>query len=159
MQRRMVLIDIENFNGGNVDTLEKAAWCKQRIESLLNLQPHDQLVVGVDASCVFNVADIWTGSLIRCGYGPNGADLMLLREFDEKLVERFDECIIVSGDKIFTHAVARLRQMGQTVTVLAHPDSISPYLVNAASKVILSRDELPNWWGHVQILHDNIKSI
>ncbi len=35
MQRRMVLIDIENFNGGNVDTLEKAAWCKQRIVRLI----------------------------------------------------------------------------------------------------------------------------
>lgn len=78
---------------------------------------------------------------LRVRSGENGADLELLDVIEREGIEhRFDELALVSGDGIFTDAVARLGACGVKVTVAAWPESLSKCLRLAASKIVYLTD-------------------
>lgn len=69
--------------------------------------------------------------------GVNGADLELLDVLEnERIVGRFSDLVLVSGDAIFAESVAALGAQGVTVTVVARTEALSRRLRMAASQTI-----------------------
>ena len=136
--RRLVVVDLENVVGGLCRTEAMTRWGRRFLLDALDLRPHDQVVVGVDGETMHAVAWDWPGARIVLGrHMRNGADLALLDVLDEGLVRRFNEVALVSGDAIFTDAVASLTSQGIKVTVVAHENSLSLQLRLVASEVVL----------------------
>lgn len=63
---------------------------------------------------------------------------------NERVENRFDEVLLVSGDGIFADAVAHLGRCGVMVTVASWSTSMSARLRIAARKVVY----LDGWTGH-----------
>lgn len=79
----------------------------------------------------------WKGSRLVARSGENGADLALLEVLArERVEERFDEVVLVSGDGIFTDVVAALSAAGVHVTVVARREACSNRLRMAAARTL-----------------------
>lgn len=141
--RRLVVIDIENVVGGLCRTEDMTRWGRRFLQNALELRPQDQVVVGADGETMHAVAWDWMRARLVLGrHVKDGADVALLDVLDEDLPRRFDEVLLVSGDGIFTDAVATLTQQGVKVTVAAHECALSLQLrVVASDLLLLSRKE------------------
>lgn len=141
--RRLVVVDIENVVGGLCRTEGMTRWGRRFLQDALHLRPQDQVVVGADGETMHAVAWDWARARLVLGrHVKDGADVALLDVLDEDLPRRFDEVLLVSGDGIFTDAVAALTQQGVKVTVAAHECSLSLQLRLVASELLLlSREE------------------
>lgn len=127
--RRIVLIDIENIVGGAVTTLDQAQWAKQLFENRGVVNDSDQLIFGTCRLGAVNIGATWQSSRIVMQDGDDGADLALLNILEtEDLASRYDEVLIISGDHIFTDAIAALRADGVHVTVAGWADHLSAHL-------------------------------
>ena len=140
--RRIILLDIENFNGGPVATPSQARWCRRVLERWLELRPDDQVVIAADISTVTNVHQAWPKARILAGRCENGADLRLLEVMEESLPERFGEMILVSGDRIFAEKISELAGQGLPTRVYAHETSLSKRLKFAATTVTTTMNTL-----------------
>lgn len=134
--RRLVLIDVENFNGGPVQTTTQARWCRRMIDNWIKPVDGDIVVVAADVAAVTNVYAGWPSHRILSGYGHNGADLRLLEVMDENLAARFSEMVLVSGDRIFAEKVSWLAGQGLPTTVFSHQAGLAKRLAFAATKVV-----------------------
>lgn len=137
-ERRIVLIDAENANGGPLRTCAQAQWGRRVLTTTLGLQDGDQVVLACneDSTSVLNLFSAWgEGPRIVTGRGPNGADKALISVMHENLPNRFAELVLVSGDKIFAKRVAALAAQGLPTRVLSHPDLLSARLRIAATSI------------------------
>lgn len=134
--RRLILIDVENFNGGPVQTTTQARWCRRMIDNWIKPEEGDIVVVAADVAAVTNVYAGWSSQRILSGHGHNGADLRLLEVMDENLAARFSEMVLVSGDRIFAEKVSWLAGQGLPTTVFSHQAGLAKRLAFAATKVV-----------------------
>ena len=141
--RRLVVVDIENVVGGLCRTEAMTRWGHRFLQDALELRPRDQVVVGADGETMHLVAWDWRRARLVLGrHVKDGADVALLDVLGEDLARRFDEVVLVSGDGIFTDAVASLTSQGVRVTVAAHECALSLQLRLVASELLLlSREE------------------
>jgi hypothetical protein len=139
--RRLVVVDIENVVGGAVMASEQASSAHLSIEDAVGLADGEQVVIGTSHVGVLATGLGWRGPRIVVRSGENGADLALLEVLTgERVEERFDEVVLVSGDGIFTEAVGALGALGVRVTVVARADSCSNRLRLAAGRTVLLND-------------------
>lgn len=134
----MILVDVENANGGPVRTSGQSRWTRRVLLKALGAVAGDQIVVACngDRDSVLNVYAAWgTSARIVLGYGPDGADRALIEVMGENLPTRFDELVLVSGDGIFALPAATLAAQGLPTHVLAHPGRLSSALRLAATTV------------------------
>ena len=134
-RRRIVLIDIENVVGGLAAVRDYVSWAKVVVGESVPVKPGDQVVIGVGPTGLLDLACAWKGVRYVMRPGQNGADLALLDVLDENIADRFTEVVLVSGDGIFTHAIASLASRGVKTTVVAHANGLSRRLELAAAEV------------------------
>lgn len=136
--RRLVAVDIENVVGGAILTSANASWARHQIEKVIELRYDEQVVIGTSHIGVVSTRMGWDGPRIVMRSGPDGADLALLEVLQgERIAERFDELVLVSGDGIFAEVVARLAAEGVKTTVVAHHGGLSKRLRLAAANTFL----------------------
>jgi hypothetical protein len=141
-QRRLVLVDIENIAGGATRSAGQAIWATAVVREALKLDDADHVVVGISHSSLLEAGLAWPGIRLAVRSGPDGADRALLRVIDDENVSsRFNEVVIVSGDGIFSDAVASLGKNGVAVTVMAWSQACSRKLLVAASSVYYLDDQ------------------
>lgn len=140
--RRIILVDIENFNGQPVATPAQARWCERMLSQWLAIEPGDLVVIAADISTVTNVHQAWPKARILAGRYENGADLRLLEVMEESLPERFGEMILVSGDRIFAEKISELAGQGLPTHVYAHEAALSKRLKFAATTVTTTMNTL-----------------
>lgn len=117
---------------------------QRHLEDALSIDSSGDLVV---VACGRSSAELvgfeWQGPhrfVFRAGL--DGADLELLEIIcTEPIAERFSDLLLVSGDAIFTDAIAQLGAEGVNVTVASRPEAFSRRLRMAASNTILLRIE------------------
>lgn len=135
--RRLVLVDLENVVGGARMTVEDAAEARRLISRALRLSSAEQVIIGIGPTALLAAGLCWPGSRLVMGSGQDGADLALLDVLSsERVEERFDEVVVVSGDGIFSEAVAALGAHGIDVTVVALAGSCSKRLRLAAGRTL-----------------------
>jgi hypothetical protein len=133
-----VLVDIENVAGGAIMTVDEGQRARLSILRTGLIGTQDQIVVGTSHTGVLGAGLAWPRCRLVVRSGPDGADLALLSVIcDERIAERFDEVLLVTGDGIFAEAVAALGVAGVSVTVVARSDSCSKRLRMAASHLHL----------------------
>lgn len=148
--RRLVVVDIQNVLGGAVMAVEEAAQAYRSVQEAAGLREGEQVVIAASHIDAMAAGLGWPGQprlLVRSG--KDGADLALLDVLTtERVEERFDEVVLVSGDGILTDAVAALGRAGVAVTVVAHSDGCSKRLRMAASHtVFLSHQRIHHLGG------------
>lgn len=142
--RRLVVVDIENVAGGAVMTQAMAAWARAVVELALDVQEGEQVVIGTSHTGIFNAKSAWPCARVRARSRENGADIELLDVLTaERIEERFDEVVLVSGDHIFVEAIAALGGSGVSVTVASWAQSLSSRLRLAAANTV----HLDDWVG------------
>lgn len=118
-------------------TTEQASLAHLSVEDAVVLTGSEQVVIGTSHVGVVAAGLGWRGPRLVARSGENGADLALLEVLtEERVEERFDEVVLVSGDGIFTEAVAALAAVGVEVTVVAHPGRCSKRLRLAARHTV-----------------------
>ena len=140
-RRRFVAMDIENINGGAVDSkvLADNAW--REVAEAIGLCDDEQVVIGVGPSSLLAAGMSHPSARLVMGRGISGADKALVEVLsDDRLAERFDEIVIVSGDGIFADVAAWLATEGTDVTVVSREGSLSRRLRLAAGAVVLLPD-------------------
>jgi hypothetical protein len=136
--RRLVVVDIENVAGGAVVSLGLARWARDTVVSALQIRHEDQVVVATSHIGFLNTSAAWPSARIKVRSGRDGADVELLQVLmSERVEERFDEVLLVSGDGIFASTVARLGGRGVGVTVASWNESLSARLRLATGRVVL----------------------
>jgi hypothetical protein len=134
--RRIYLIDIENVAHGACLTTEIAASAMEAVLAVVPPRHGDLVVIGTCHLGLLSVATAYPTARRLMGSGPDGADLALLEEMTQHMVDRFDELVLVSGDHIFADGVAWLAARGLPTTVVSHPDSLSRQLRMAATDIV-----------------------
>ncbi len=139
--RRLIVVDVENVVGGAVVTRRAAAWAYWLVKRALGLRPDEQVVVGVSHRSALETGLAWPGARLVVRSGLDGADRALIDVLsDENISERFSELVLVSGDGIFTDAIAALAAQGVHVTVAAHPTGLAKRLRLAAGRTVVLAD-------------------
>lgn len=138
-RRRLVLVDIENVAGGEIKMAQQVHNVQRTLTDAAFFDSEVDHVVVASGRASAEVAGFaWSGKrrfLFRPGI--DGADLALLTILEtERIAERFSDVLLVSGDAIFTDAVAKLATQGVCVTVASRPESFSRRLRMAASRDI-----------------------
>lgn len=143
--RRVVLVDIENVAGGAILSPDMAEWAHGVIDRTLGGLESDQIIIGTCHLGLVEVKRPWPRARAVVRSGQDGADLALLDVLrTERLAERFDEVVLVSGDGIFAKPVAELEEAGVAVTVSAWSFGLSTRLRLAAGRVV----SLDGWHEH-----------
>jgi hypothetical protein len=137
--RRLVLIDIENVAGGTITVCEQVHDAQAALTGALALDDGvDHIVVACGRDSATCTGFAWEGNR-RFVFRPgiDGADLKLLEILEtENIADRYSEVLLVSGDGIFTDAVATLERQKVAVTVVSRPEALSRRLRLAASNTI-----------------------
>lgn len=138
--RRLILVDIENFNGQPIRSSAQVKWCKKMLNLWLDIKYGEIVVIATDKGSFFTVNVGWEGPRVLMGMGPDGADIRLVDEIESMNLGQFDEIALVSGDGIFADPVARAAELGVPTTVYTHRSQLSHRLRLAATEVHLSED-------------------
>lgn len=135
--RRLVAVDIENVIGGAALTEAQVVRARRSIEAAIGVRGDEHVVIGTSHCGLLAAGLGWRGSRLVVRSGASGADLALLEVLTgERIEQRFDEVLLVSGDGIFTAAVAALGAAGVRVTVVARPGTCSKRLRMATAHVL-----------------------
>ena len=117
---------------------EQAVAARRSIQQAASLDGSEHVVIGTSHVGAVSTGLGWPGPRLVVRSGENGADLALLDVLiEERVAERFDEVVVVSGDGIFTEAVASLGAAGLDVTVVAPSGHISKRLRLASRRTVL----------------------
>lgn len=138
--RRLILVDIENFNGQPIQSPEQAEWCKEMLTPWLNIKEDEITIIAADKSGILDVNVGWKGPRLLMGMGPDGADRRLIEEIEYMNFDQFDEIALVSGDEAFAAPVAYAAARGVPTTVYSHEIHLSRRLQLAASSVHFTED-------------------
>ena len=139
--RRLILVDIENFNGQPIRSSVQAKWCKKMITAWLDIKEGEIIIIAVDKTGILNVNAGWEGPRLLMGVGSDGADRRLIGEMAYMNPGQFDEIALVSGDGAFAEPVSRVAALGVPTTVYSHRTSLSSRLRLAATSVHFTEDE------------------
>lgn len=135
--RALHLIDVENLVGTGHPTAGDLNQVRQIYSALGIAEDLDHLVVACNPYVAVEVGCTWSTARLRVGHGPSGADHQLLDVLRyERVIERFDQVVIASGDGIFTDVTVMLESAGTPVTVVCRAESLALRLRMAASQVI-----------------------
>lgn len=138
--RRLILIDIENFNGSSIQSPAQAKWCKKMLTVWLGLKEGEIVVIASDKGGILDVNAGWKGPRLLAGIGADGADHRLIEEIMHMNLGQFDEIALVSGDGIFAEPVAHAAELGVPTKVYSHGFQLSTQLRLAAAEVHLAED-------------------
>jgi hypothetical protein len=146
--RRLVVVDIENAVGGAVMTVEQAATARRAVEVVAGLTGSEHVVIGTSHVGLIPSGLGWPGARLVVRSGADGADLALLSVLTgERIEERFERVVVVSGDGIFTDVVAALGASGVDVSVVARPRSCSRRLRLAAARTLYFEEQSTGFGG------------
>ena len=157
--RRMILVDIENFNGLPIQSAAQAKWCKKMLTLWLNIQEGEIVIIAADRSGIFHVNEGWNGPRLLVGLGHNGADLRLIEEIDRMNIGQFDEIALVSGGVIFADVVAKAADQGVPTTVYGHEGQISEHLQFTAAEVRYSQNGYTPAATVSTVIHANTNNV
>lgn len=146
LNRRLILVDIENIVGGGVSMASQIRAAQAAIEAAVGSRPSDHGVVACGRFSVDTVGFEWAGAhRLKFRSGIDGADLELLEVLEtERVGARFPEVVLVSGDGIFADAISSLALIsGTSTTVVTRADACSRRL-RMAAKNVLHLDFDPN---------------
>lgn len=138
--RRLILVDIENFNGQPIHSPEQAEWCKKMLTTWLNIKEGEIIIIAADKSGILDVNVGWKGPRLLMGTGPDGADRRLIEEIEYMNIGQFDEIALVSGDEAFAASVSQAAARGVPTTVYSHEIHLSRQLQLAAASVHVTED-------------------
>lgn len=129
-------------------TEEQASCARLRIAEAAGLHGGEHVVIATSHVGLMAAGLGWRGPRLVARSGENGADLALLDVLtEERVEERFDEVVLVSGDGIFTDTVVALGTAGVRVTVLARREACSRRLRMAAARTVLLDSSLVGMGG------------
>ena len=135
--RCLVAVDIENVVGGAVMTVAQASRAHLCIQETVGLRGDEHVVIGASHVGLIAAGLGWRGPRLVVRSGENGADLALLEVLSEERVEeRFEEVVLVSGDGVFTEVVVALGATGMRITVVARREACSKRLRMAAARTL-----------------------
>lgn len=138
--RRLILVDIENFNGQPIYSSAQAEWCKKMLTAWLNIKEGEITIIAADKSGILDVNVGWKGPRLLIGTGLDGADRRLIEEIEYMNIGQFDEIALVSGDGAFAAPVSQAAARGVPTTVYSHKDDLSQQLQLAATSVHFTED-------------------
>jgi hypothetical protein len=119
--RSVHLIDIENLMGGPHHPLTILHEAMGTYVEVAGVRVGDHVIVGANHRLGAEIKFAYPSVRLVVRGGADGADLALCEALaDERwIAERFDRIVIGSGDGIFVDAVARFRNLGLPVGVVA----------------------------------------
>ena len=134
--RALHLVDVENLAGGPDRAEHWLPTALHEYRAVAGVGVDDQVIAAADVTLwrrtAFDVAP-WR---YLPGYGPDGADLALLREAPpEYVAERFDRLVIGSGDHAFAPLAEAVADRGTEVVAVARPRQLSRALAEVATEV------------------------
>jgi len=133
-RRRLFIVDIENTVGNGVLGTEDVARVKSSMEAFYSIGEQDFVVIGVSHSNNVFPSHVWESARIVLKKGHNGADAALKNVLkSERIVDRFSEVVIVSGDGAFAEEAGSLRSLGVAVTIHAEAIRVAKRLLRSAS--------------------------
>ena len=143
-QRRLILLDIENYcRKGDLSEQDVSA-AKSRILDLIPLKAGDLLIIGTSHESNFTACCFaWPGARVTLKRGHDGADMALIEAARQLNLKSFAAVILISGDGIFSSIVQGIRTSGIPVMVVANKTALSGKLSNAASRIRLVRHHSP----------------
>lgn len=137
--RTLHLVDVDNLlNDPSTTNRLQIATIFDAYRWVAQFRPGDHVVVatGCNGLHVIETELAWPTARHRRRPGVNGADVELLEEIDDAVVEgRYAHVVLGSGDGIFEHGARELRRAGVGVTVVSRPLSLSWRLQRAADEV------------------------
>ncbi len=135
--RHLVFIDVENFARTPSPTDLGLAFMETTLQEVIPSIDQAQCVVACSHRAARTVAFAFPGALRRWRSGPDGADLALMEEMsDLRVMGRFDQVTLVSGDGIFADNMAALAATGIETTVVSWDRRLSQRLKMAAHHVV-----------------------
>lgn len=140
-RRRIFIVDIENAVGCGLLGAEDVVREMASLEEIYSIQKSDLVVMGVSHGSNVFPAHAWKGARIVLKRGHDGADIALKKVLShERLAERFEEVVIVSGDGIFAEEAEALRKLGVGVTIHADVRRAAAKLLRYATYANLTKD-------------------
>lgn len=131
--RTHYFIDIENFNGGPVHTIDESNRCYDELSSMLGFDKTAQITIAADITTITNLHQSWNPFRILRGWGENGADLALIESMSNVILAEGDDIVVVSGDGIFTDQIDALVARGFQVHVFSEVTALNNRLKLAAT--------------------------
>lgn len=140
INRRIHLIDAENLAFRSTTLVGEAAIA----DALRRYQQHcqirdddlDNAVVGCHPRFMFVARSSWPSAAVRVRSGRHGGETAVLKVVDpHRLIARWDEVWVASGDRAFLPLVLDLRRNGIPVVVVADRRGLSGALRRAATRV------------------------
>lgn len=139
--RRIFIIDIENAVGCGALSSEDVIREKTSLEEIYSIRESDLVVIGVSHGNNVFPAHSWEGARIVLKHGHDGADLALKKVLiQERIEERFDDVVIVSGDGTFSEEAKMLRRRGVNITIHADIKRVAAKFLRFATYVNLTKD-------------------
>ena len=141
--RRLILVDIENYCGKGALLPEDVRYAREGIAHDVGLRDEDLVVIGTSHghNC-FTCGSEWAGPRHVFRNGHDGADIALIDASREYRLDTFSSVVIVSGDGIFTAVARMMRAEGRRVEVLSEERHLSRSLRVAATDVIAVRSQV-----------------
>lgn len=140
-RRRLVLVDIENAIGAGRISPGQTSSIRPKIMQAICCTDLDQVVVGISHINFLEVMTEWPRVRVVVQSGPDGADKALLSVLDESVAERFSGLVVVSGDHIFSSAVASIDLRTE---VVSSRSSLANSLRLAADRVVYLPERSPD---------------
>ena len=135
--RGLHLVDLENLAGWAVVDPAALASLARRLHRLARVRTGDHVVVATNPAQLMASAPAFPGARLLVGRGRDGADRALLSAAHAaEVAERYDRLVVMSGDHAFAPLAEEVRRLGRTVRVVAHGESLSARLRDAASEVV-----------------------
>ncbi|WP_296010561.1 hypothetical protein [uncultured Adlercreutzia sp.] len=136
MNRRLFLIDVENYCGKPILSEQDALVAKMSFFEHFSPRENDLIVVGTShTNNFFNVGMAWHGVRQVLGIGHDGADMALIKAAKDYRLNTFEEVVVLSGDGIFAETVEELALEGVIVAVVSSADRLSRRLVDVAPRI------------------------
>ena len=137
--RKLVLIDIENYLGNSRFAQADVVRAREFLCSEMGIGADDIVVIGTSHTNNFMAASLaWKGPRHVGKWGHNGADMALIEAIREYELDSFAEICFVSGDGIFAETVEKLCRGGYNVHVMYGRGAVSHKLAGHAKCVVCS---------------------
>lgn len=135
--RNLVLIDIENLAAMPCPTVQDLEEVKAALRSAIDGFDQAHCIVACNHRAAKVVSFSFPKALRRWRSGRDGADLALVDEMsDLRVMKRYEQVTLCSGDGIFAPHVAALGLAGIAVTVISLEGHLARRLEFAAKNVV-----------------------
>lgn len=132
LPRTLHLIDLENLCPRGRVTAPTVDRTWRLYAARVGVYNDDGVVVAVDASRAYTVADVLPSSIrLLTGRGPDGADRALLSVIDVDWAKRrFERVVVASGDHAFAPSVRACQAAGVPVELVAGGGAVARVLAD-----------------------------